>query len=51
MCPNLLSSATSTSLVMKAPDPLWQGPPQSLLEAEETPERMEGDLDASEPAA
>jgi hypothetical protein len=35
---------------MKAPDPLWQGP-QSLLEAEETPERMEGNLDASEPAA
>ena len=37
---------------MKAPNPLWPGPAQSLLEeAEETPEKMEGDLDASEPAA
>ena len=37
---------------MKASDPLWPGPPHSLLEeGEETPEKMEGDLDGSEPAA
>jgi len=37
---------------MKAPDPLWPGPPQSPLEeAEETPKKLERDLDAFEPAA
>lgn len=51
VCPDLLLSNTSTYSAMKAPDPLWPGPSQSLLEAEETPEKMEGHLDASEPAA
>jgi len=37
---------------MKAPNPLWPGPAQSLLEEpEKTPGKMEGDPDASEPAA
>ena len=49
--PDPLSPTSSPTLAVKTPDPLCPGPLQSLVETEETPENMEGDPDASAPAA
>jgi hypothetical protein len=49
--PDLSSPTPSTSSAIKVPDSLCSGLSQSLVETEETPEKIEGDLDACEPAA